>query len=63
MNWDQVKGNWHEFKGKLRQQYGDLTDDEVERAKGSEDELLGLIEKKYGKSREEARRELDKLAA
>lgn len=63
MNYDQIKGNWTEFKGKLRQQYGDLTDDEVEEAKGSEEELLGLIQKKYGKTKEEAREELDRLAA
>ncbi len=63
MNWDQVQGNWLEFKGKLRQQYGDLTDDEVEQAKGSEDELVGLIQRKYGKSKEEARTEIDRLAA
>lgn len=63
MNWDQIKGNWLEFKGKLRQQYGDLTDDEVEQAKGSEEELVGLIQQKFGKTKEEARKELDRLAA
>jgi len=63
MNWDQIKGNWTEFKGKARQQYGDMTDDELEQAKGSEEEMLGLIQKKYGKTREEAERELDRLAA
>ena len=62
MNWDQIQGNWLEFKGKLRQQYGDLTDNEVEKAKGSEDELIGLIQQKYGKSREAAKQEIDKLS-
>lgn len=62
MNWDQIKGNWTEFKGKIRQEYGDLTDDEVEQAKGSEEELIGLIQKKYGKSREDAKHEIDKLS-
>lgn len=62
MNWDQVQGNWREFKGKLHQKYGDLTDDEVEEAKGSQEALVGLIQKKYGKSKEDARQELDKLS-
>ena len=62
MNWDQVQGNWTEFKGKLRQQYGDLTDNEVEEAKGSEEEMIGLIQKKYGKTREDAKREIDNLS-
>ena len=63
MNWDQIKGNWNETKGKLRQQYGDLTDDELEQAKGSQEELVGLIQQKYGKSKEEAERELDSMTA
>lgn len=62
MNMDQIKGNWTEFKGKLREQYGDLTDDEVEQAKGNEDQLVGLIQQKYGKTKEEAQAELDRLA-
>lgn len=62
MNWDQVQGNWMEFKGKLRQQYGDLTDNEVEEAKGSEEEMIGLIQRKYGKTREDAKREIDNLS-
>lgn len=62
MNWDQVQGNWTEFKGKLRQQYGDLTDNEVEEAKGSQEEMIGLIQRKYGKTREDAKREIDNLS-
>ncbi|MGR3512028.1 MAG: CsbD family protein [Paracoccaceae bacterium] len=61
MNRDQMMGNWTEFKGKLREKYGDLTDDEVEQAKGNEEQLAGLIQQKYGKTKEEAREELDHL--
>lgn len=61
MNWDQVKGKWTEFKGQLRAQYGDLTDDEIEEAKGNEEQLRGLIQRKYGKTKEEAQRELDQM--
>lgn len=59
MNWDQVQGNWKEFKGKVQQQWGDLTDDELDRIDGRQTELSGLLQKKYGKSREEAEREID----
>jgi uncharacterized protein YjbJ (UPF0337 family) len=58
MNWDQVEGNWKEFKGKVRQQWGDLTDDDLDRVKGSQEELEGLLQKKYGASREEAKRQV-----
>jgi uncharacterized protein YjbJ (UPF0337 family) len=61
MNFDQIMGNWTEFKGKLRERYGELTDDEVEQAKGNEEQLAGLIQQKYGKTKEEAKKELDQL--
>lgn len=59
MNWDQIKGNWKEYKGKARKQWGDLTDDELEQSKGDREQVEGLIQRKYGKSKEEARREVD----
>jgi uncharacterized protein YjbJ (UPF0337 family) len=49
----QIKGNWNEMKGKIKQQWGDLTDDDLKYEEGREDELLGRIQKKTGKSREE----------
>lgn len=48
-----IKGNWNEMKGKIKQQWGDLTDDDLKYEEGREDELLGKIQKKTGKSREE----------
>ncbi|AHD08510.1 CsbD family protein [Phaeobacter gallaeciensis] len=63
MNQDQIKGNWATLKGKFREAYGDLTDDEVEQAKGDREQLVGLLQTKYGKAREEAERELDKFFA
>jgi len=59
MNWDQIEGNWKEFKGKAQNQWGKLTDDEVDRVAGRRAELSGLIQQKYGKSREEAENEID----
>ncbi len=54
MNWDQIQGNWKQFKGKARQQWGDLTDDELEQVGGQRDKLLGKIQEKYGFTKEEA---------
>jgi uncharacterized protein YjbJ (UPF0337 family) len=59
MNWDQIEGNWKEFKGKAVAQWGKLTDDEVDRVEGRRTELAGLIQQKYGKTREEAEKEID----
>jgi uncharacterized protein YjbJ (UPF0337 family) len=59
MNWDRIEGNWKEFKGKAITQWGRLTDDDVDRVAGKRTELSGLIQQKYGKTREEAEREID----
>ena len=59
MNWDQVKGSWHQLKGRAREQWGKLTDDEIERIGGSRETLAGLIQEKYGVAREEAERQAD----
>ena len=49
----QIKGNWNIIKGKLKQQYADLTDDDLAYDEGREDELLGRLQKKTGETREE----------
>jgi uncharacterized protein YjbJ (UPF0337 family) len=59
MNDLKLKGNWNQVKGKLKQQYGDLTDDDLTYAEGKEDELLGRLQKKLGKSKDEIRREIE----
>jgi uncharacterized protein YjbJ (UPF0337 family) len=53
MNKLQFKGEWHELKGKLRQKFAELTDDDVDYAEGQEEELLGHLQKKLGKTQEE----------
>lgn len=58
MNWEQAKGNWNELKGKVKQQWGDLTDDDVARINGSRDELVGRVQKAYGLSKEDADRQV-----
>jgi len=49
----QIKGTWKELKGKIKQQYADLTDDDLLYEEGQEDRLIGKIQQKLGKSREE----------
>lgn len=49
----ELKGNWNELKGKVKQAHGDFTDDELRYEEGKDDELLGRIQKKLGKTREE----------
>ena len=56
-----LKGNWNELKGKLKQQYGDLTDDDLTFAEGKEDEMLGRIQKRLGRSKDEVRRMIEDL--
>ena len=59
MNKLQFKGSWNEVKGKLKQQYAQLTDDDLTYAEGKDDELVGKLQKKLGKSAEEVRRILE----
>lgn len=54
MNWDQIQGNWKLLKGKVKEQWGDLSDDDLDRMDGQRDQLVGTIQKKYGIGREEA---------
>jgi uncharacterized protein YjbJ (UPF0337 family) len=54
----QMKGSWNEVKGKLKQKYGQLTDDDLTFAEGKEDELLGRLQKRLGRTKDELRSEL-----
>jgi uncharacterized protein YjbJ (UPF0337 family) len=61
MNKLQLKGSWNEIKGKLKQSYGNLTDDDLAFAEGKDDELLGRLQKKLGKTKDEVRQMIEKL--
>jgi len=58
---DKLKGNWNIMKGKLKQQYAELTDDDLQYVEGKEDELLGRIQKRTGKTKQEVKRFIDDL--
>lgn len=57
----QIKGNWNVLKGKMKQKYADLTDDDLTYTEGKEDELLGRLQNKTGKARQELIDEINNL--
>lgn len=61
MNWDQVAGNWKQFKGQVKQQWGKLTDDDLDVIDGKKDELVGRIQARYGYAKEQAETELERF--
>jgi uncharacterized protein YjbJ (UPF0337 family) len=58
MNWDRVEGNWKTLKGQVKQQWGKLTDDDLDVIDGKREELLGRIQNAYGMSRDDADRQI-----
>jgi uncharacterized protein YjbJ (UPF0337 family) len=58
MNEDRVKGNWKEAKGKVRETWGKLTDDDLDVIAGKRDQLLGRIQQRHGLAQDEAERQL-----
>lgn len=61
MNSDQLKGNWTQAKGKIKENWGRLTDDQIDIIAGQRDQLIGQVQKEYGKSRELAEKEVDEF--
>ena len=61
MDKQQIKGTWNEMKGKIKQKYGQLTDDDLTYAEGKEDEMYGRLQQKLGKTKDELRKEFNKL--
>jgi uncharacterized protein YjbJ (UPF0337 family) len=58
MNQDQVAGKWQQVKGKIKQQWGKLTDDDLTMLEGNRDQLIGKVQERYGIAREEAERQV-----
>lgn len=59
MNWDRVEGNWKQFKGKARQHWGKLTDDDLDVIEGRRTELSGKLQARYGYAKDEAEKNID----
>jgi len=61
MNQDQAKGKWEQMKGKAKMAWGELTDDDFKKAEGSVEKLYGLIQEKFGDTKEAIKLKLDKI--
>jgi uncharacterized protein YjbJ (UPF0337 family) len=62
MNWDKVEGNWKKLKGKAKETWGTLTDDDLDQVAGQKDQLIGKIQERKGIARDQAEREVDDWA-
>jgi uncharacterized protein YjbJ (UPF0337 family) len=60
MNWDQVAGKWKQFTGSVKQEWGKLTDDDLDYIAGTRDRLIGRLQEKYGFAKDEAERRADR---
>lgn len=58
MNWDRIAGKWTEIKGKVRERWAKLTDDDLARIAGKRDQLAGALQERYGWVREQAERQI-----
>jgi uncharacterized protein YjbJ (UPF0337 family) len=59
MNWDRIEGNWTQFKGKVQQKWGSLTNDDLDVIEGKRKELAGRLQQRYGMAKDRAEREID----
>ena len=58
MNEDQLKGNWKQLQGRVKEQWGKLTDDDLTQVNGQRDQLVGKLQEKYGIAKEEAQKQV-----
>ncbi len=58
MNWDRIEGNWKQLKGRVRQKWGELTDDDIAAIAGKREQFVGKLQESYGISKDEAERQL-----
>lgn len=59
MDWDRIEGNWKQFRGKVKEQWGKLTDDEIDEIAGRRDQLEGKIQERYGIAKDQVRTDVD----
>ncbi len=62
MNWDRIEGDWKQMKGKVQEQWGQLTDDDFDVVAGQREQLAGKIQNRYGIAKDEAERQVDDWA-
>lgn len=59
MNWDRIEGNWKQYSGKVKEKWGDLTDDDITMVNGRREQLEGRLQERYGYAKDKARQEVD----
>lgn len=59
MNWDRIEGNWNQFSGKVKEKWGNLTDDEIAQVNGKREQLEGMLQDRYGYAKDQAKKEVD----
>ena len=59
MDWNRVEGNWKQMKGKIKEKWGNLTDDELDAINGRREQLEGKIQERYGIAKDQARKDVD----
>lgn len=62
MNWDQIQGNWMQSSGKIREKWGELTDDDQNKNAGRRDQIAGLLQQQHGDALEKAEKNFEKVA-
>jgi uncharacterized protein YjbJ (UPF0337 family) len=59
MNWDTIDGQWQQFKGKVKEKWGELTDDDLDLIDGKKDQLVGKLQERYGYEKDQAEMKAD----
>jgi uncharacterized protein YjbJ (UPF0337 family) len=59
MNWDRIEGNWKQFSGKVKEKWGQLTDDDLSKVNGNREQLEGILQQRYGYAKDKAKAEID----
>ena len=59
MNWDRVQGNWKQFSGKVKEKWGQLTDDDLSQINGNREQLEGKIQSHYGQAKDQVKKDVD----
>ena len=63
MNWDCIEGDWKQMAGKVKQKWGNLTDDDMTKLKGKREELEGVLQTRYGHTKDQLKTEIDMWAS
>lgn len=61
LNWDRVEGNWKQFTGKMKEQWGKLTDDDLTKVAGKREQLEGMLQQRYGYGKDQAKQSVDEF--